>query len=501
MKYLKCAATLIFFICISCKNKSTTDPAINETDYYVQGNSNRMAAEWEPASGTMITWPLCIPYKLAVELAKDNQLFVLTENEQTKRDAIRWFVSWNIDTTKVKFIFVRQGIDAWWVRDWGPSAVFTAQRKMQLGDGKYIYSTPISGLACDDNLDFLYKTADNKVIRTDTDDHATNQIGKALNLDVLDLPFISTGGNVMTDGEGTAFSTCILTNENRFDGVPDEKFLQLNKELLGIKQYNILSNFEKKGIQHIDCFMKLLDEERILVAQPPNDHRLRSIYENIVNNELSKLRTVYNRPYQILRIDSYRYRDEELTAYTNALILNKTVYVPLFGITGDSIALKRWADVMPGYKIKGFEFKLEDEPVITDRMKKNYHDIGWNEADALHCRTRAVWDTDMLYISVRRVDSKVTAGKKSIVFASIIDYSKKGILSGSPGLYWRIKGKNNWNEVKLSVTKNDTHFYAGIPPQNKGTIIEYYISASSKSGRTETMPRTAPSGFYSFSVM
>ena len=465
-----------------------------------------MAAEWEPASGTMVVWPLALPHKLIVELAKDNQLFTLVSDERNRFDAIKWYLSWGIDTSRVKFIFARQGDDAWWVRDWGPHAVFSPDGKMELGDGEYIYSTPVSGLACDDNLEFLYKTANNKIIRTEIDDQATKAIGKTLNIPVLDLPFITTGGNVMTDGLGSAFSTCILANENRFNATPDEKFFELNKQLLGINNYHILSNFSKRDIQHIDCFMKLLDEERILVAEPPVDHELHSIYENIVNNELARLKTIYGRPYQILRIKNYRYDNrpwnkEVLTLYTNSLILNKTIYVPLFGIPGDSTALKRWAEVMPGYKVKGFEFILKEEPYLDDKVKQHYGHllIGWAADDALHCRTRAIWDTAMLYMTVKRIDSKISSGRNT-VFVTIIDYSRKGLTPGSTNLYWRLRGESGWNRIVLNSTEDRTHFYADIPFSKPGNQIEYYISAGSRSGRNETMPRTAPAGFYSFSI-
>ena len=39
----------------------------------------RVVAEWEPAIGTMIRWPLGIPSDLVVELASDNIVYVLTE--------------------------------------------------------------------------------------------------------------------------------------------------------------------------------------------------------------------------------------------------------------------------------------------------------------------------------------------------------------------------------------------------------------------------------------
>ena len=41
---------------------------------------HRVVAEWEPAIGTMIRWPLGIPSDLVVELASDDILYVLIEN-------------------------------------------------------------------------------------------------------------------------------------------------------------------------------------------------------------------------------------------------------------------------------------------------------------------------------------------------------------------------------------------------------------------------------------
>lgn len=489
---------LIFCIISACTLQKKGQESTLDDNYYTQGNSNRTAAEWEPAKGAMIAWPLTVPQKLVIELAKDSQLFTLVEDQKAKQEAIKWYIKWGIDTTKVTFAFAPQGIDASWVRDWGPSAVFTPDGKMKLGDGKYIYSTPVSGQGCNDSLTFLYTDEKKQIILTETDDNATVKIGQSLNMEVLQLPFVTTGGNVAADGQKTAFSTCIITNENRFDGTSDEAFFNRNKTLLGFSHYNILPNFEAKGIQHIDCFMKLLDEERILVARPPADHPLYEIYERIVNSELTKLKTTYGRPYEILRIDTYVFGNykENLAAYTNSLILNKTIYVPLFGIPQDSIALKRWAEVMPGYQVKGFTFDLKDEPHLTDQMKERYKVIGWNGGDALHCRTRAVWDSEMLYMSVKRLPAKAISNDDLTLYATIIDYSKKGLKDNSQKLYWRIKGEKSWKEEFLTSTENNTHFYSSIPAKVTGKTIEYYLSAASKSGRNETMPRTAPNGFY-----
>ena len=485
---------------ISCSNKSKNNRNPAEINFYTQGNHNRVAAEWEPALGTMITWPLCLPHKLVIELAKDNHLYTLVEDEHAKKEALEWYAKWKIDSSKITFIYGRQGEDAWWVRDWGPDAVFNADGKIKLADGKYIYSTPYSGIRCDDSLIFYPVITDNKIIITGTEDSATLYLGKGLNIDVLDLPFINTGGNVMTDGIGTAFSTCVLLNENRFFGVSREKFLNLNRNLLGFERYNILSNFENQGIQHIDCYMKLLDEGRILVSEPPKDHDLYKFYENIVQNELSKLKTPYGRPYEIFRIKNVQYKNWGLTSYTNSLILNKTVYVPLFKIKEDSLAMQKWREVMPGYTIKGFEFDLADEPYITKKMKDHYRIYGWDTQDGLHCRTRAVWDPEMLFISTKSIEKEVSSTHKNEVYSTIIDYSKKGLIKEKCRLFWRVSGERNWNSIQLNQIEGTDHFESEIPYNIPGKSIEYYVSAVSNSGRAETKPRTAPLGTYQFSV-
>ena len=42
----------------------------------------RIIAEWEDALGTMIAWPLSLPDEMVVELAKDDQLFVLVNSDK-----------------------------------------------------------------------------------------------------------------------------------------------------------------------------------------------------------------------------------------------------------------------------------------------------------------------------------------------------------------------------------------------------------------------------------
>jgi len=335
-----------------------------------------------------------------------------------------------------------------------------------------------------------------KPVKTQIDDDATVQLGKRLGIPVLDLPFISTGGNVLTDGAGTAFSSCVLLNENQYFGVNEESFRKMSREKLGFRNYHILPNFERQGIQHVDCFMKLLDEERILVAEPPEDHNLYPLYDSIVRFHLKKLKTTFGRPYEILRIKTNRYNEEKLAAYTNSLILNKTIYVPLFRIKEDSLALKTFRQFMPGYKVKGFYFDLKDEPYVSKELSDHYKEYGWNHGDALHCRTRAIWDPDMLLIQVKRISARLKPSEKKVVVARIIDYSRKGIKPGKTRLKWRVVGNKEWETIPMKVSKSRFHYYAEIPSVPPARMIEYFVESSSFSGKHETMPGTAPEGTY-----
>jgi hypothetical protein len=280
----------------------------------------------------------------------------------------------------------------------------------------------------------------------------------------------------------------------------------LNDSLLGLSNYNIISNFDKIGIQHIDCLLKLIDEETILVAEPPTDHELYNVYENIVQNELSHLKTIYNRPYTIKRIKVAPYYTDKdaayLSAYTNSVILNKNVYVPLFGIKEDSLALETWKSVMPGYTIKGFDYVLDNQPLKSKFHFEGFDEIGvktgWLYEDAIHCRTKSIWDENMIFISVKKVLPKVNINQNVHLHATIIDYSNQDLAVDEAILNWRKKGEDSWNKINMEMDTNPNHWIAEFPEKENGIEIEYFIEAKSSSGGTQNRPITAPVGFYTF---
>jgi len=429
----------------------------------------RVIAEWEPALGTLISWPLGIPQALVEELAEDDILYVLVNGGSAENQARNTFSSWGIDPAQVEYI--QTSVGSHWPRDWGPHQVFD-------GNGDWGILDPIfEG----------YPWVSNACVPISSpggwsgDDAVNGDVAAHFGAPLHDFPAYLTGGNFLVDGHSAGFSTCAMVGENNQLWTETE-FRNLAADWLGVTDYHVLDSTEDHGIQHIDCWFKPLDEETLLVKLPPTWHEE---YDRIETNlaRLDGTTTCYGRPWNIVRIDCPTYSGSNIAAYTNSLILNRKVLVPLFNIPGDADAIATFEAAMPGYEVIGFPWG------------------SWYYYDALHCRTRAIFDPGMLRITHRRLDAEQPQAAGHPVTAVIDDRSESGLVTGELKLFWRLSGAGSWNEVPLSPTGETDTYDAEVPGQSPGTSVEYYLAAADNSGRGETLPRTAPAGHYGFTVV
>jgi len=428
----------------------------------------RICAEWEPAVGTLIRWPLGIPSGLVVELARDDRLYVVLNNQQQQNQAVAAFTSWGVNMDHVEFI--RTSVQTHWTRDWGPHQVFDGNGQWAIVDPIF-QGYPSVPVECQPAQSPGGHQGDNVV---------NIELAAYFGAPLYSMPAYLTGGNFLVDGHRAGFSTCVMVGENQ-QLWTEAQFRDLVRQYVGVSDYHVVNNTENYGIQHIDCWMKVLDEETLLVKRPPTWHEE---YTRIEQNlqALAAVQNAYGRPYRIIRIDCPPYDGNKIAAYTNSLILNKKVLVPLFGIPGDTQALQTFAQAMPGYQVIGFPGS-------------------WYYHDALHCRTRAIFDRYMLRIAHRRFDDQVPQTPQHELTARIDDRSEAGLIADELRVYWRRAGETDWH-WELLAPAGEPDVYAGaIPGQPVGTTVEYYLAAADYSGRAETLPRTAPAGFYSFSVV
>lgn len=412
----------------------------------------RMVAEWEPMIGSIIRWPLGIPHSLAIELAEDDSLFVIVQNTAQENSARGLFNNIGLNLNNVRFIYAET--NSHWTRDWGPHSAFV--------NGEYTIIDPIFD---------GYPWVPGRIRDYDEDDLVNVYLASQINANLVSFPAYLTGGNFMTDGYRSAFSTQLMLDENLPLYSNDEFFL-LSSNVLGISNYQISLNPELYGIQHIDCWAKLLNEQIVLVkkldANHPEYARAESLAVFFANQN-----NVFGNPYRVKRILCSDYDTDEAAAYTNSLILNHKVLVPLFGIPADSLALQTYRTLMPGYDVQGFYYS------------------SWYYYDALHCRVMGIANRNMLRIEHNPQNSYHSIDNSITLNACIKAYSGASINSENVKLHYRKQSEDEWFEI-IMQTNGENLFSADINDISNEEVIDYYFEAEDMQNNHAFLPVNAP---------
>jgi agmatine/peptidylarginine deiminase len=427
------------------------------------------------------------------------------EGQGAENSARNTFQSAGIDLDNV--VFIQADVYSMWSRDWGPQCVFDADGVMGVADPWFAGYPWVPG--CNDTAAGTQSAASSRSaapslsavsnsstvpsslaapIRSaaerqgrgyEDDDVLPWVVAQALGLPHHPLAAYCTGGNIMTDGQGIAYSTEQMLAENA-PYMDAATFFARAEEVMGVTDYRLVLNPEILGIQHIDCYAKLLDEETVLVKEVPGWHPEYQCCEDLAAT-FAGMTTCYDRSYRVRRIWCAPYQGNDVAAYTNSLILNRKVLVPVFGISADEVALDTYREAMPGYEVIGFDHS------------------SWYYYDALHCRTMGIFDGGMIRMLHARLGPVVPAGVPHVIDAWIDDRSEAGLVDGAQTVRWRLQGQPVWQTALLAAVAADS-FRAQLPVQAPGAIVEYYLTAADHSGRSETLPRSAPAGWFSFEV-
>ena len=436
----------------------------------------RMIAEGEPALGAMIRWPLRVPDACVVEMAKDDTLFLLVD-EKNETAARKKVEELELDPSHVQIVAC--SVVSEWPRDWGPHQLFD-------GDGNWcIVDQIFAGYPIYDREPKNGKPQ--MTIPTGPgDDQVNGELAAKYGAQLIPFPATLTGGNFLNDGHGTAFCTQALLDENR-KHCDEATLRQLLKKHLGIHRLVVLENTEVVGLQHIDCWLKVLDAERLLVKRPPKGHNEEAAIERNLA-KIAELNNAFGRPYEILRIDCPEVKvlefdeNDPIAAYTNSLILNGKVLVPLHQVDGDKDAIETWKKAMPGHEVIGFPW---------DR---------WLHFDALHCRSRAVFDRNLLRLEHARLPDPAPHRKDGHPITTRIRALSGADIDGEHCcVHYRQAGQDEWQATPLRLT-SDGRWDGTLPAFAEGTRVEYYLEARDQKGQTRVHPFGAPRVAHTFTV-
>ncbi|MBE6345664.1 MAG: agmatine deiminase family protein [Lentimicrobiaceae bacterium] len=442
----------------------------------------RFPAEFEPVQAVVVAHYQTgrnLPVRLIKEMAEDCKVITLVNSAKwfTTQEVKDLYSSAGVNVDNCEFIEVP--LSGRWTRDYAPWFIFD--------DGKP---------AIVDNIyDRVFPGSGNNNPSQTNDDAISAKFAEYYDIPLYGMKIVHTGGNMMQDGRGIAVSDSIVITESaKYVGVDAEDVHQKMKDYLGIETYHVTVDPQGDYIAHVDCWGKFLAPDKILLARVEATHAQYEKYESVAKY-FENTNCCWGYPYQVYRVDvPTRSGNKNIASpYTNSLILNNKVFVPLDADTDDyynNAALAVYEEAMPGYEIIGIEYNYDSESGDWD---------GWYNTDALHCRTREIMDFNMLFVDHREVLHGDVAQKNSYpITAKFIAYSGDAITSTQ--LHYSIND-GDWQTVNMTVQGTSGEYKASITGCNVGDNVKYYLTGEDASGRTCAQPYFAELEPHSFTVV
>lgn len=402
-------------------------------------------AEFQPMGGVMIGYPLGIPVSMVRELSQITQVRVLVNSVYDSIQAKFYFNNQQVNMANVRFWLIQH--DSYWTRDYGPWFVLDGHDSIGVID--FVYNRPQRPL----------------------DDATLETVTELLGVSRYEMPLVHTGGNYMVDGYGTAASTMLVLQENPSE--TESSILSITQNYLGIDNYMFLPDPLGEYIAHIDCWGKFLDVDKVLIAKVPANNPRYSNYEAVAQTFADAV-TPWGNHYQVYRVyanpNAY-----QATPYTNSLILNDHVFVPVTGNSHDNEAIAVYQQAMPGY-------------TIVPIMQSSY--TPWQSTDALHCRTHELADLGMLYLKHNPLLGEVPLDDPLNLNVTIKALSGANLVTDSLLACFRVNHGDWWHGHLQHISGDNYSFtftsvnYLWQP----GDTVEYYLYAKDASGRVEKHP-------------
>lgn len=442
----------------SQKEKEEEDPITpvdpgTEDEYKVIPNfSKRMPAEFEPVEMVKMCYPNNMPLSAYKTISEDNKILLLCNpnnyGSSTINEARNDLENAGVIMSNVTLIDMN--IDnnyEYWVRDFSPFYVFN-NKTLSV-------------------VDFTYN-------RPRYEQNAVPQkLATYFDMPYSKMNIVHTGGNLMQNGRGTSFSDDLVVSEN-----DDNKSYVINqmRQYTGTDNYVITIDPQGDYIAHIDCWAKIVAPDKIIVAKLPTSSPRYQYYEQVAN-ELGNTKCSYGYNYKIYRVEEPG--GSTVAPYTNSLIANKHVYLPLgSNSTYNQKAIKVYQDALPGYEVHGIQGFSSSDSYGREFLN----------TDALHCRTHEIPDKNMLFIDSREVyRGEVGYQEKYLVKTNIVSYSNSDVTEENVKIHFSINNEE-YQEVSMDKYQDTTNFTYTFEGLNHGDDVKYYISANDSNNYTNVDP-------------
>ena len=310
----------------------------------------RMPAEWEPHSGTWLTWPHNLETwpgqdlqqvetefrTIIQQLAIDEPAHILVNGEKMERSVETTLRENGVNMANIVLHNIPTNDS--WIRDYGPNFIVQDNGKVAVNDWDF------------DSWGRKYKW--------ELDDLAGTLIAEKSKLFHFKPKLVLEGGAIDVNGLGTCMTTesCVL-NPNRNSGIGRSEMEKFLRDYLGVSKILWLNGAVEGDDTdgHIDNFARFVNPSTIVCAVEEDEFDAN--YSLLKNNyDLLKNTTDQNdHPLEIISIPMPGYvgnrKDRLPASYANFYIANKSVLVPVYNHPNDKRALAILEPLFPDRKI------------------------------------------------------------------------------------------------------------------------------------------------------
>jgi agmatine deiminase len=300
--------------------------------------SYRAGQEFEKLDGVLMRWPFDWESQkdewaemIAAMSNAEVTLYIWVNKLSQQLSATRYLVQMGVPTEHI--VWVIEATNSVWMRDYGPQFIYnTNSDGWGVADFHYYDSRPQD----DDTPVFI-----SRVCRVPRVNRQTEQV------------VYTEGGNLNHDGLG-----CVVYSERTYNGNPGVETETIDQRILSAFQAHlnlVPEDPSLDGTGHVDMFMKIVRENTVLVAEYEPDQvdyqvleDCAELFENSTNGA--------GQPWNVVRIpqpDVYYifFVLPVVRTYTNSLMVNDTVLLPVYDIPLDNDAVAVYQEVLPGKTI------------------------------------------------------------------------------------------------------------------------------------------------------
>jgi len=311
----------------------------------------RMPAEWEPHSGTWLSWPHNLETWNEAVLPKVEQTYLSIIRALVPGEIVHILVNDPASMESVKNKIANAGIPASslrfyaiptndaWMRDYGPNFLVSGgsnNRQIALNNWRF------------DSWGGKYDW--------ELDNRAGDEIARLLKLPTFDPKVVLEGGAIDVNGLGTCLTTesCLL-NLNRNGGLPRETVENTLKNYLGV--HNII--WLKGQIEgddtdgHVDNLARFVNSTTVVCACEENSKNFKKM--NVNYQILQSAIDQDGKSLNVIRLpmpEPVKSGATRLPAsYANFYIGNRAVLLPVFNVPNDRKAEAILQNLFPDRKI------------------------------------------------------------------------------------------------------------------------------------------------------